>query len=133
QDELLDMLRTDDLDCVFTAVDPDRIGNEFAATLLWEDEYVVAMPPGHPLAERDHVTLEELAGEDLIAYRENSALRLRLEAKMGERGRAGRAADRLAAARPRGAHLAGRSDLARRPASAPGGQGVPIPRPHASR
>jgi DNA-binding transcriptional LysR family regulator len=84
QDELLDMLRTDDLDCVFTAVDPDRIGNEFAATLLWEDEYVVAMPLDHPLAARDHVTLEELAGEDLIAYRENSALRLRLESKMAE-------------------------------------------------
>jgi DNA-binding transcriptional LysR family regulator len=86
QDELLDMLRTDDLDCVFTAVDPDRIGNEFAATLLWEDEFVVAMPLDHPLAEHDHVTLEELAGEDLIAYRENSALRLRLERKMAERG-----------------------------------------------
>jgi DNA-binding transcriptional LysR family regulator len=86
QDGLLDMLRTDDLDCVFTAVDPDRIGNEFAATLLWEDEFVVAMPLDHPLSARDHVTLEELAGEDLIAYRENSALRLRLEHKMGEQG-----------------------------------------------
>jgi DNA-binding transcriptional LysR family regulator len=86
QDELLGMLRTDDLDCVFTAVDPDRIGNEFAATLLWEDEYVVAMPLDHPLATCEHVTLEELAGEDLIAYRENSALRLRLESKMAEQG-----------------------------------------------
>lgn len=84
QDELLDMLRSDELDCVFTAVDPDRIGNEFAATLLWEDEYVVAMPLDHPLSAREHVTLEELAGEELIAYRENSALRLRLERKMAE-------------------------------------------------
>lgn len=86
QDELLEMLRTDELDCVFTAVDPDRIGNDFAATLIWEDEFVVAMAPDHPLAARDHVTLEELAAEDLIAYRENSALRRRLERKMNERG-----------------------------------------------
>jgi DNA-binding transcriptional LysR family regulator len=86
QDELLALLRTDELDCVFTAVDPDRIGNEFAATLIWEDEFVVAMHPDHPLAEHRHVTLDELAGEDLIAYRENSALRRRLEHKMGEAG-----------------------------------------------
>jgi DNA-binding transcriptional LysR family regulator len=44
------------------------------------------MPLGHPLASCEHVTLEELAGEDLIAYRENSALRLRLEGKMAEQG-----------------------------------------------
>jgi len=86
QDELLGMLRVDELDCVFTAVDPDAIGNEFAATLLWEDEFVVALPVDHPLTERPHVTLEELAREDLIAYRENSAIRRRLERKMGERG-----------------------------------------------
>ncbi len=86
QDELLELLRTDDLDCVFTAVDPDRIGNDFAATLIWEDEFVAAMAPDHPLAAKEHVTLEELAAEDLIAYRENSALRRRLERKMAERG-----------------------------------------------
>jgi DNA-binding transcriptional LysR family regulator len=86
QDELLGLLRADELDCVFTAVDPDAIGNEFAATLLWEDEFVVAMPVDHPLAERSHVTLGELAREDLIAYRENSAIRRRLERKMAEHG-----------------------------------------------
>jgi DNA-binding transcriptional LysR family regulator len=86
QDELLELLRVDELDCVFTAVDPDAIGNEFAATLLWEDEIVVALAVDHPLTQRPHVTLEELAREDLIAYRENSAIRRRLERKMGERG-----------------------------------------------
>jgi DNA-binding transcriptional LysR family regulator len=86
QDELLDELKADAMDCVFTAVDPDRIGDDFAATLLTIDEFVVAMPPGHPLAERAHVTLDELAGEDLIAYRENSALRRRLERRMAEQG-----------------------------------------------
>jgi DNA-binding transcriptional LysR family regulator len=85
QDELLTMLRADELDCVFTAVDPDRIGEEFAATLIWQDEFVVAMPVGHRLTGHEHVTLDELADEDLITYRENSALRGRLERKLSER------------------------------------------------
>jgi DNA-binding transcriptional LysR family regulator len=85
QDELLALLRADELDCAFTAVDPDRIGEEFAATLIWQDEFVVAMPLGHRLADGEHVTLDELASEDLITYRENSALRGRLERKLSER------------------------------------------------
>ena len=80
------LLRADELDCAFTALDPDALGDEFAATLLWEEEIVVALPVGHALCARDHVTFEALAAEDLIAYRENSALRRRLERTMAERG-----------------------------------------------
>jgi DNA-binding transcriptional LysR family regulator len=62
------------------------LGDEFAATLLWEDEIVAALPLGHPLAELPSLTFQELAAQDLIAYRENSALRRRLERTMAERG-----------------------------------------------
>ena len=86
QDEMLAMLRKDDLDCAFASVDPDAIGSEFAATLLWEEEFLVAMSPDHPLAARSSVTLEELVGADLIAYRDNSALRRRFETTLGRRG-----------------------------------------------
>jgi len=86
QDGVLAALRADELDCAFTALNPDALGNEFAATLLWEEEIVVALPRGHALCGRDHVTFEQLAAEDLIAYRENSALRRRLERTMAERG-----------------------------------------------
>ncbi|WP_205698462.1 LysR family transcriptional regulator [Conexibacter sp. SYSU D00693] len=86
QEDLLDELRSDGLDAIFTAVDPDRIGDDFAATLLSEEEFVVALPPQHPLAAKEHVTLAELAGEDLVAFRENSALRRRLEAAMAPLG-----------------------------------------------
>jgi DNA-binding transcriptional LysR family regulator len=86
QDDLLVALRADELDCAFTALDPDALGDEFAATLIWEDEFVVALPVGHRLCERSQVTFEELAEEDLIAYRENSALRRRLERTMAELG-----------------------------------------------
>jgi DNA-binding transcriptional LysR family regulator len=86
QDDVLAALRADELDCAFTALDPDALGNEFAATLLWEEEIVVALPVRHRLCEQPRVTFEELAAEDLIAYRENSALRRRLERRMAERG-----------------------------------------------
>jgi len=86
QDDVLAALRADELDCAFTALDPDALGNEYAATLLWEEEIVVALPVEHPLCARGQVTFEELAAEDLIAYRENSALRRRLERTMAERG-----------------------------------------------
>jgi DNA-binding transcriptional LysR family regulator len=86
QDGVLAALRADELDCAFTALDPDALGDEFAATLLWQEEIVVALPPDHPLCVRARVTLQELAAEDLIAYRDNSALRRRLERTMAELG-----------------------------------------------
>lgn len=85
QDDVLEALRADELDCAFTALDPDTLGNEFAATLLWEEELIVALPPNHALCARAQVTFAELAGEDLISYRENSAMRRRLERIMGDR------------------------------------------------
>src|SRR3954468_10484551 len=90
QEDVLKRLRADELDCAFTAVEPDTLGDEYAATLIWEEEFVVALPPEHPLADGGHVTFEQLAREDLIAYRENSALRRRLERTMAERGLAPR-------------------------------------------
>jgi DNA-binding transcriptional LysR family regulator len=78
-DHLLDLLRRDDLDCVFASVDPDKLGDEFAATKLFEEELVATVAPDHRLASVEHVTLQDLASETLIAYREGSELRRRLE------------------------------------------------------
>ena len=86
QDDVIAALRADELDCAFTALDPDTLGNEFAATLLWDEELIVAVPADHPLCAKRQVTFEELAAEDLIAYRENSAMRRRLESTMADRG-----------------------------------------------
>ena len=85
QDDTLAALRGDDLDCAFIAHDPDALGEEFSASLLWTDELVVALPPGHTLTAEDGITFEQLACEDLIAFRENSAIRRRLERKMADR------------------------------------------------
>jgi DNA-binding transcriptional LysR family regulator len=86
QDDVIAALRADELDCAFTALDPDALGNEFAATLLWDEELIVALPTDHALCAQRQVTFEQLAAEDLIAFRENSALRRRLESTMAARG-----------------------------------------------
>ena len=83
-DRLLEMLRADELDCAFASVDPDRLGDEFAATMLFEEQIVVAFAPGHPFSELEHVTFAQLADQALIAYREGSELRRRLEWAMAD-------------------------------------------------
>jgi DNA-binding transcriptional LysR family regulator len=86
QDEMLAKLRADELDCAFVSVDPGTIGSEFAGTLLWEEEFVVVAALDHPFASQRHCTWEDLIDEDLIAYRDNSALRRRFESTIGTRG-----------------------------------------------
>jgi DNA-binding transcriptional LysR family regulator len=86
QDDTLAALRADELECAFIAHDPDALGDDFVAHLLWTDELVVALPVDHPLTAESRIDFDQLASEDLIAYRENSAIRRRLESKMAERG-----------------------------------------------
>ena len=86
QDEMLAMLRGDELDCAFASVDPDTIGSEFAGTLLWEEEFVVDRGAGPSVRLPAALHVEDLIDEDLIAYRDNSALRRRFESTIGRRG-----------------------------------------------
>ena len=85
-DEVIAKLRADELDLAFASVDPDKIGPEFAATLLWEEEFVVVAALDHEFASRPHVTYQDLIGQDLIAFRDNSALRRRFETTIGRHG-----------------------------------------------
>ena len=85
-DEVMAKLRAEELDLAFASVDPDKIGPEFAATLLWEEEFVVVAALDHEFASRPHVTYEDLIGQDLIAFRDNSALRRRFETTIGRHG-----------------------------------------------
>jgi len=57
-----------------------------AEELLWEEEFVVVAALDHPFASQRHCTWEDLIDEDLIAYRDNSALRRRFESTIGTRG-----------------------------------------------
>jgi DNA-binding transcriptional LysR family regulator len=50
------------------------------------DELVAIVPPGHPLAARTSVTLEELAAETMLLQQEGSGVRSVVEAAMREGG-----------------------------------------------
>jgi DNA-binding transcriptional LysR family regulator len=50
------------------------------------DELVAIVPPGHPLATRSSVTLEELAAETMLLQQEGSGVRSVVEAAMREGG-----------------------------------------------
>jgi|SRR5215207_665635 len=122
-DDLLARLRADELDLAFASVDPDALGDEFAKTLLFEEELVVAVAHGHPFAAQDHVSFEDLAQETTITYREGSALRRRVEAAMAEEGLEPRNAfscTEMAAVRALASHGLGAAVLPRSIAELPG-------------
>ena len=54
-------------------------GEEISAALLWRDPVVVALPPGHRLAARSMLRLDELRDEDFVFLRlESSAFAVRM-------------------------------------------------------
>ena len=50
------------------------------------DQLVTIVPPGHPFASRDSVTLEELVAEPMLLQQEGSGVRSVVEAAMREEG-----------------------------------------------
>lgn len=69
---------SNELDVAFVPLDaglPREIGSE----LLFEDELVLVVAPGHPLAERGQVRMAELAQEPFVFLREGTGLRRAVE------------------------------------------------------
>jgi LysR family transcriptional regulator, transcription activator of glutamate synthase operon len=71
---LLGRLRDGSLDLVMALVDPDALDGLDGVRLL-EEELVLIAPLEHPLARSETVRVERLAGEALVAYSAESALR----------------------------------------------------------
>ena len=65
-------------------VDPDALGDEFAARCCGRRRSSSPSRATTRCARSRQITFEELAAEDLIAYRDNSALRRRLERTMAD-------------------------------------------------
>jgi LysR family transcriptional regulator, transcription activator of glutamate synthase operon len=74
-DGMLAKLRSDELDLGFAFADEQTTGPDIAAELLFEEELVAVTAPSHRLAGRKRLRLEALAGEPLIGFRPDSALR----------------------------------------------------------
>ena len=62
--KLLDMLRTGELDCAIMAEPFPDTG--LATAPLYDEPFMVAVPRGHPLAERRHISSEALKKETML-------------------------------------------------------------------
>jgi LysR family carnitine catabolism transcriptional activator len=59
---------------------------DLIGTAMSADEFIVALPPGHPLARRRALEWAQVAQEPLIGYLPGNPVRSLLEEKLGERG-----------------------------------------------
>ena len=73
QDEVLDRVRSGRADLALTSPLPDP--EEFEYARLDEQPLVVAVPAGHRFADRDRITLAELAGETFVGMSPGHGLR----------------------------------------------------------
>ncbi|MDL5030671.1 LysR substrate-binding domain-containing protein [Pelomonas sp. APW6] len=62
--KLLEMLRTGELDCAIMAEPFPDTG--LALAPLYDEPFVVAVPAGHPLAQRESISAEELKAETML-------------------------------------------------------------------
>ncbi|HLO93902.1 MAG TPA: LysR substrate-binding domain-containing protein, partial [Burkholderiaceae bacterium] len=62
--KLLEMLRTGELDCAIMAEPFPDTG--LALAPLYDEPFVIAVPAGHPLAQRESISAEELKAETML-------------------------------------------------------------------
>src|SRR5919204_196919 len=84
--DTLAMLRVDRLDLCFAFSEPDRAGEGILGERLFDEELAVMVAPGHPLARRKTVRLDQLAGEPLVAPIAGASLRQALDEAIDEAG-----------------------------------------------
>jgi LysR family hydrogen peroxide-inducible transcriptional activator len=70
---LVDQLRARTIDAAFIALPWDAPGIE--TMTLFDDEFLLAAPSGHPLARKNGLSPEDLAGEDLLLLEDGHCLR----------------------------------------------------------
>lgn len=70
---LIDGLRARTLDAALIGLPYDAAGIE--TEVIADDEFLLVTPPGHPLTERESVTLGDLAGEDVLLLGDGHCLR----------------------------------------------------------
>ncbi|PKJ59978.1 LysR family transcriptional regulator [Bacillus sp. SN32] len=74
---LLERLKSGDLDlCLLTSIKPE---NPIQWIKLWSEELFVFVPNDHPLASRESITLNEIAGERFILLKKGYALRMTVD------------------------------------------------------
>lgn len=85
-DEILALLRRDEVDVALAFVAPDAVGPELAAREIGRDELVVAAAPDDPIAAAGAVALADLDGRPFIGFYPGSAMSRAVEAALSEAG-----------------------------------------------
>ena len=85
-DEVLALLRSDELDLAISFVDPEGSAADVGRVVLFEEELVLVVARDHPLAARDEVRPADLAGEALIVTTPGSAIRRTIEEALAATG-----------------------------------------------
>ncbi|MCY7831606.1 LysR family transcriptional regulator [Bacillus spizizenii] len=74
---LLERLKSGDLDlCLLASIKPEK---PIQWIKLWSEELFVFVPNDHPLANRESITLNEIAGERFILLKKGYALRMTVD------------------------------------------------------
>ncbi|WP_037607232.1 LysR family transcriptional regulator [Streptacidiphilus rugosus] len=84
-DRLVERVRAGELDLALTGLVgalPAGLGGH----ALVDERLIAAVPPGHPLAERDGVTLDELCGYPLVCMPQGTGIRAALDEACAARG-----------------------------------------------
>jgi len=71
-------------DVAFIAVTPDSL--TLSTTHIYDEELMLAVPEGHPLAQHTEVTSGDIAGEDLISLRHGLGLRSTIDSLLSRWG-----------------------------------------------
>lgn len=83
---LLRLLRAHELDAAILATEPD--GSDLASRVLFDEPFLAALPPEHPLAARQTVAEADLA-HDILVLADGHCLRDQALAACGQGGRPG--------------------------------------------
>ena len=68
-----EQLERGDLDLIFVAVPPGKGGLDWVR--VYDQEFVLIVPPSHRLARRRQVRLREVAGDPFVTFKEGHAIR----------------------------------------------------------
>jgi len=84
EQEIYERVRTGAAD--LGVISQTATSTELRATPFYTDEYILVLPPGHPLAKHKQVSWQHLAGESIIGPVKGNPVRRRLDDALAEKG-----------------------------------------------
>ncbi|AZN43444.1 LysR family transcriptional regulator [Paenibacillus albus] len=83
-EEIIPLIEAGDIDFCYTTPPIDRPG--ISGIPLLHEEIFIAVPPGHRLAHREHVTIDDIRAEPFVSMKEGSRIRTMMDQFCSRRG-----------------------------------------------